>query len=40
MKKKAIERIPYIGLKKNIRPKTVKYTVQIPRTPEEIFLRR
>lgn len=25
MKKKAIERIPYIGLKKNIRPKTVKY---------------
>lgn len=25
MKKKAIERIPYIGLKKNIRPKTAKY---------------
>lgn len=25
MKKKAIERIPYIGLKKNIRPKSVKY---------------
>ena len=25
MKKKAIERISYIGLKKNIRPKTAKY---------------